>query len=310
MESISKFVDLPPYVLGKPISVSVERRFIEIQLERGTIRFVKRGLTQFLHTIGFKRSDLSKIKPEDVLSAWDKINENTIFSAFIDNNKYIVYRVTTNYYVPIPHRVLFTHVDNLLKDAGFNSPYVIKKWFTRISATWKLYSMPLKYARPNDYLNIYLYVSNANTGADSIKIFGYGEILKCHNGLAITKGMRVRVMHVKDLNSILERVTKAVQSVLKKIELENVMWAERIEKLQQIELDESELRNWYSKLYDLLPAKYHKYLYRYWSNNLNEFGNTAETVFQTVTALVSRVKNYEVYRRLDKMANELLAIAG
>jgi hypothetical protein len=178
MEVESRFVDLPSFALGKPQNVAIERRVLEVQLERGTLRFVKRGLTQFLHTINFKRSDLSKLKPEDILSAWDKLGENTIFSAFIDKNKYIVYRVTTDYYVPIPHRVLFTHVDNLLKNAGFNTPYVIKKWFTRTSATWKLYSIQLKYARLNDYLNIYLYVSNANTGADSIKVFGYAEILK------------------------------------------------------------------------------------------------------------------------------------
>jgi hypothetical protein len=91
--------------------------------------------------------------------------------------------------------------------------------------------------------------------------------------------------------------------------LEKDLWAGHIEKLQQIKLDESELRDWYNKLFELLPVKYHKYLYKYWNSNLSDFGSTAETVFQTITALVPRVKNYELHRRLDKMANELLAIA-
>jgi hypothetical protein len=42
---------------------------------------------------------------------------------------------------------------------------------------------------------------------------------------------------------------------------------------------------------------------------MREFGRNAEALFQAVTALVPRVKNYTLHKQLDKCAHEILAIA-
>ena len=304
-----KWFDFLPDQFIKPISANMNKKMIEIKFEDGkTLRFVKRGLTQFLHSIGLKKCDIHKYKPEDILNKWYDIGLNTVLSAFKDGEKYIVYRVTSNEYIPIPHRILFKHVDMLIKKAGIKTSYTIQKYYTKTSAKWLLYSAPLEYARPNDVLNVYLQVSNANTGNDSIKVFGYGEILQCKNGLILTRGARVKIMHVKTIQGILERVTRAIQIVVKKLIEEKEIYVTSIVKLQNITLTKEELNEWVNKLTDSLPNKY-KYQFAYFfDKNLKIFGNNMQTLFQTITALTPRVKNYTLHKQLNKYAHEILAM--
>jgi hypothetical protein len=172
-----------------------------------------------------------------------------------------------------------------------------------------LYSVPLKYARVDDALNIYLYVSNANTGNDSIRVFGFGEILKCENGVTLTKTASVRIIHVKDVQSILSRVTNAVREVMEKLGKEKEFWVEAVEKLQYVQVTEDEMMGWVNRLLETLPYKYRGYFRMYLNRNMREFGRNAEALFQAVTALVPRVKNYTLHKQLDKCAHEILAIA-
>jgi len=306
-----KFVDLSFDQLSRPVSATVTKRMVEIHLDGDKVlRFVRRGLTQFLHELGLTRRDLKSLRPEGILSKWYQLGLNTVFSAFRgDDGAYVVYRVTSDKYVPIPHRVLFEHVDQLVRAAGIDAKYEITKYFTRTAARWLLWSNPLSYARPNDALNIYLYVSNANTGADSIRVFGYGEILRCVNGLKILKGASVRVLHVKNAQGVLERVAKAVREVMVKLENEKDLWCDAIERLQHIELTKAQMRRWVNDLLATLPAKYHGWFYRYLHENVDTFGETAEALFQAVAALIPRVENKALHDRLNEAAHEIVALA-
>jgi hypothetical protein len=312
------FIDLLYDSIGRPVDVQFlyNRRVVEVLTDRNyTLRFARRGLTQLLHAIGRTRREFNELRPEDIMKEWDKMPVNTIFSTFKDHGEdggevYVVYRVTTDYYVPIPHRVLFTHIDNVLKDIGFDiGGYEVMRWFARTAARWRLWSISLNYARKGDALNIYLYVSNANTGNDSIKIIGYGEILLCKNGLTLTKGTRVRVLHVKDMAGTLERVARGVATVIDRLRAEKEFLVLSIEKLQNIELTPEREREWINRLYEILPQKYHSVLSKYWSRNVNVFGNTAEALFQTITALNSRVRNKAIHNKLDKYAHHILELA-
>lgn len=312
-----RFVDLMYDSVGRPIDVRFlyGGRVVEVVTDRNyTLRFARRGLTQFLHAMGYTRRDLKRLKPEDVLKRWDSIPINTILSAFKDivdgNRVYVIYRVTSDEYVPIPHRVLFQHVDSILRDAGFNTNYEVVKYYTRTGARWLLWETPLKYAREGDAFRMYLYVTNANTGNDSIKLFGYGQILLCKNGLVTENTIsRVRVYHVRDVKTVLARVTKALKEVLDKMTITNNEVVQAIERLQTIELTDDQLREWQRKLYEMLPRKYHALLATHWTRNIEVFGGTAEAVFQTMTALNSRIKNYRLHQQLNRQINELLAVA-
>jgi hypothetical protein len=305
-----RFVDLTLDDLGKPTSCTITKRMIQVSFDNNkTLRFVRRGLTQFLHELELRRRDLKHLKPEDVLVKWYDLGLNTVFSAFRGEDcSYVVYRVTSDKYVPIPHRVLFEHVDQIVRMAGIDTKYEVTRYFTRTAAKWLLWSCPLNYARVGDALNIYLYVSNANTGNDSIKVFGYGEILKCANGLTVAKGARIRVIHVKDVQGILKRVADAVREVMVKLEKGKNFWVETIERLQRVELRQDQMKRWINDLLSVLPKKYHGWFYKYLNENVETFGATAEALFQTVTALVPRVRNQALHGELDKRAHEIISL--
>jgi hypothetical protein len=306
-----EFVDLLPDKLGVPIDASIGRRVLELRFEDGSeVRLVKRGLTQFLHQVGLRKRDLRRLSPKDIIDRWYELGLNTVLSAFTDQGKYIVYRVTSDAYVPIPHRVLFTHVDEVLRSAGINTTYKVERWFNRTSARWLLWSNPLRYVRKGDALNIYLRVSNANTGADSIRVTGYGEILACANGLTTERGQSIRVIHVRELQGVLARVTDAVKAVLARLAESQHLWVDAVERLQHVNLSKEEMNRWMNDLLMILPKKYQPYLYRQLHENAAIFGEgSAEALFQAVTWLVPRVKNQALHERLDRVAREMLAVA-
>jgi hypothetical protein len=306
-----EFVDLLPDKLGVPIDAWVGRRVLELRFEDGSeVRFVKRGLTQFLHQVGLRKRDLRRLSPRDIIDRWYELGLNTVLSAFTDQGKYIVYRVTSDAYVPIPHRVLFTHVDEVLRSAGINTTYKVERWFNRTAARWLLWSNPLRYLRKGDALNIYLRVSNANTGVDSIRVTGYGEILACANGLTTERGQSIKVIHVRELQGVLSRVTDAVKAVLARLAESQHLWVDAIERLQHVTLSKEEMNRWMNDLLMILPKKYQPYLYKQLHENEALFGEgNAEALFQAVTWLVPRVKNQALHERLDKVAREMLAVA-
>jgi len=306
-----KFVDYYVGDLGVPRAVRFlyGGRVIEIEMSKGQVlRFAKRGLTQFLHAIGYTRRDLKKLTEQDILNAWGKMDASTVLSAYRWDGVSVVYRVTSNLYTPIPHRVLFQYVSSVLGELGLNTGYEFTRHNVRASARWRLWSLPLNYARPGDAVGIYLIVSNANTGADSIRVMGYAEILKCRNGLILTDVMaRVRVFHTHGLQGVLERVREAILEVVKRLSATREDLKKRIERLQELRLTPEEREEWLRRLYETLPRKYHPYLAEQWLRSKREFGETAEALFQTITYLNTRVRNEEVREKLNKYAHEILA---
>jgi hypothetical protein len=312
-----QFIDIYAGDVGSPREVAIytgasrRRQAIRIVTSKGyVLSFTKRGLTQLLHALGYTRRDLETLTEQDILKAWERLDASVVFSAYKWNGVYSVYRVTSDLYTPIPHRVLFQHVTDVLKDAGFNVEPEVKRHNVRVGARWLLWSIPLNYARPGDAVGIYLVVSNANTGDDSIKVYGFAEIVKCRNGLILGEvKARVRVFHVHGLQGVLERVREAVLEVIKKLAETKEELKSRIERLQEIQMTPKKREEWLKRLFETLPKKYHPYLMEQWARNRREFGETAEALFQTVTALIPRVRNEEVRGKLNKHAQELLALA-
>jgi hypothetical protein len=286
-------------------------RVVEVEMSKGvTLRFAKRGLTQFLHAIGYTRRDLKRLREQDILNAWGRMDASTVMSAYKWDGISVVYRVTSDLYTPIPHRILFQYISSILEEMGFNPEPEVRRHNVRMSARWHLWSVPLDYARPGDAVGIYLVVSNANTGNDSIKVYGYAEILKCRNGFVLADAMaRVRVFHTHGLQGVLERVKEAVLEVVKKLIETREELRDRIERLQELRLTPEKREEWLRRLYETLPRKYHPYLIEQWARNKREFGETAEAVFQTITALVPRIRNEHAREKLNKYAQEVLAVA-
>jgi ribonuclease I len=120
---------------------------------------------------------------------------------------------------------------------------------------------------------------------------------------------KVRVFHTHGLQGVLERVKEAVIEVVKRLAVAREELKDRIERLQEIQLIPKKREEWLKRLFETLPRKYHSYLMEQWRRNRKEFGETAEAVFQTITALVPRVRNEEVRSKLNKYAQEVLAVA-
>jgi alpha-galactosidase/6-phospho-beta-glucosidase family protein len=120
---------------------------------------------------------------------------------------------------------------------------------------------------------------------------------------------KVRVFHTHGLQGVLERVREAVLEVVKKLIEAREELRDRIERLQELRLTPEKREEWLRRLYEVLPRRYHSYLIEQWAKNKREFGETAEAMFQTITALIPRVRNEHVREKLNKYAQEVLAIA-
>ncbi|MCD6406691.1 DUF932 domain-containing protein [Candidatus Aerophobetes bacterium] len=306
-----KFGDL---VIDTPtFEVEAYKKSIVFQFEDGTrLIFARKSLTQLLHLVGVKRRDFEKHK--DILKEHlkDIVSKTPLFVGYArhqaDSNVLFAFRVTSEEYVPVPHRILFDFVRGVIKDSGFSIKE--ERWIKYQKRTGKffvLHEVPLRYAREGDYLRTGILVTNANTGKDSIRCFFYGEILKCRNGVVkkeFTK--KIAIIHRGTVETVLQKVAEAIKEILGHVFAVTPKLAREIEKLQEEKLSPEIIRNWLKAVKETLPKKYQFWLEKELKKNRKVFGDTKLALFQTVTAIATKSKNVNVSRKFEKLAHEIL----
>ena len=282
---------------------------LHIYTNWGKLVVKNRALTQLLHLIGLKKRDLRGGAVDRIPELMGKRGDIVLSAVEIDDGIFYVYRVVTEGYVAIPHRVLFDYARGVLHEMGLDVKPNIVRYTRRTVAYFPLFKVPLKYSRPDDAVGIMLGVSNANTGAHSIKVYGYVEILQCANGAIVRSfASRVRIFHVTDIKSVLKRVGDAIKDVVVQLHDRGHWLTRRIESLEKIEIEEWKINTWLELMSRRLPKKYRKWFARVFHGNREAFGDTAEALFQTLTYFVPRLMkvNEDLATRLNSEANKIL----
>ena len=298
--------------------MSGEREFIDIIPSNVEVRNVKETRRHMLivdATVNgqdmrliFGRRARSQLTKLGGLDALVKRGDLMLRALVLEDGAYYIVRATTTKYTAVPHRVLFDFVKGVIREAtGLDIEPRVVSYKRRTVAYYPVYEVPLNYARPRDMIRISLAVSNANTGQHSIKVYGYAEILACKNGLMLSEVSSVAVMaHRGSVEDVLKRVAEAVKEVLNSLREKYPLVARRIEALQDVPITESVIRNWLKVMREKLGMRYVTWLEAALARNKAEFGNTALTLFQTMTYLIPRVRNEKKVKELNKEVNELL----
>ena len=264
----------------------------------------RRPLTYLLHDIGVKVRDL-KEKMLLVKNNIPKSLEGKIIRAIeIEPGVYYAVRVTSPEYVPVPHTKLF----NVVSDTLGIEPARVRRFAVRTVAYWKIASIPIP-LRDKDELTAMLMVSNANTGRHSIKIYGWYELLACANGM-IASGISsiVRITHRSSIESILDKVKRAVIEVKEEIADKIYEYREAILQLNR-PIPRREFREYLERIKETVPKRDHGKLNKLLREYLRDFGYSYQTLFQLATYFASRTGNYHAMLKLSKLSEKLLATA-
>ena len=213
---------------------------LELPTEQGTVTlYVKgRAVNQFLKRLGVSRLSLKRQRSWRLAQEklWDAILNcyDSMVLAISPHNT--VYRVTSEEFTPVPHRVLFDAISDTLKEMGIDyKDFRVERWGVSTVARWELPNLS------TDKLGIYLGCRNANTGNRSIKLFGYYVILVCKNGLVSNRiTSSIRVIHKNPLDEILKKVCEGVRDIISKLpEFENI-----VEQAETVPLSRAVMKTW------------------------------------------------------------------
>ena len=263
-----------------------------------------RAVNQFLSKLGITKMNLilqkTYSKTQEVLNTAIMNTDSKIVLAISPQNT--VYRVTTEAYIPIPHRLLFDYVANVINEYTHIEYKKIEKWDRSTVCIYRLPKLDTK------SLGVYLGVRNANTGDSSIGLFGFYKILVCQNGLISNKYCEtVRVMHKasktmsreEQISEMLRKVGHATRKVLVKLpEYQRV-----IESMEATPLEKSIMLAWLKTYTKKMPMAVYSAL-------KDRISVESETVFGLSQALTyvatHKVKNPSWKIKLMKLGSKVL----
>lgn len=216
--------------------------------------------------------------------------------------------VATELYTPIPHTTLRDAILGAFEEWGINVEWRWKDYFKRTGIVFVIDKLDVHYARVGDAVEYGVLVTNANTAEDSIRVFGYANILRCSNRLINSRlSRRIAIVHKGEVERVLAKVVEAVRRILSEVD----DWAEsvvrRLETLQTHPISEEEIKAWMKVLKPKLPKKHLAKLARNLRANRREFGDTRLAVVQALTRTAEEARsNIEVQRLLFREAERLL----
>jgi len=269
--------------------IEIGKRALVLHTSEGTILFTKRSLSQLIKGLGITIYEY-RTNPELVkqkLFAFKKSMVLGVVSAERANVDWYAYRVSTEQYTPIPHRVLFDYVDGLLRENDIKViDKVFHKWFRRTGMYWILDQREASF---NDYFNCGILVTNANTAQDAIHVIGIVKITSCDNSIKVVD--YYSNIHRGKVEDILGRVGKSVLEVVNTLRQRFPIIAGKIEELQNIRVPKSVIQNWLNTWLNRAPKKYQKWFKKSIERNINMYGYTELAVFQTETFLAKILQN-------------------
>jgi hypothetical protein len=197
--------------------------------------------------------------------------------------------VSSQDFTPVKHRDLFDEVETEISE--YHLPIINKRfiqWTKRKGMFFVMHQKSLDYARQGDAISLGILVTNANTARDSIRIFFFGEFLKCTNGLVLGEAStRMCIMHKGPESGIYMRVRDAVKEVV------NIMFQHNyvhcIEDLGERKISSIDFQAWMVQMTKETPEKYVKALNTIRSDNVSVFGYTNLTQLQIATAMASQL---------------------
>lgn len=192
-------------------------------------------------------------------------------------------------FTPIPHRVLFDSVYEYLVNTGVKVlDREFKKWIKRTGMFFVLHHCPLSYARRGDAVRVGVLVTNANTARDSIRIYGFAEIVQCINGLTIHEASGRFVVHRGDVKEVLVKVCSSVREVVEWLSTRYDDVRKRIENLQFVDVSKEDVKIWIKEHVRRLPKKYSDWFLNQLEKNIRIFGYNKLALLQTSSYFATR----------------------
>jgi len=262
-----------------------------------SVVFKGRALTQLLRLAGVNtrefRTDKDRVR-EAIMKLLEK-KELFVRGLKLPSGAIYAVRVTTERYVPIPHKMLVEYVSELMG----SRPAKVTKFRYRTVFMWRIGETSATRA--------YLAVSNANTGVDAIHVYGYLEILVCSNGLYSTKicGF-ASVPHVGTAQSVLEKVKVGIMNVLNSIRARHREFDERIRELERIRIEPSKVDEFLAWFRNAFARKYYSILLNAIKEFRTRYGDTLATLFQAVTYVIPRMQSEFASQRLSRIAETMV----
>ncbi|RLG75826.1 MAG: hypothetical protein DRO12_05060 [Thermoprotei archaeon] len=225
-------------------------------------------------------------------SAIQENSEKTLVFTYlcVENGTLFLVRVATPEYTPIPHRTLFTFVEEILKSMGIT---VYRKQTTRFlrRTTLRLQLDRTLLDRTDEPYAVYLQVSNANTVRDAIHISLLVQNETCENSIVV-EDYAVAV-HRGTLESILMRVEKRIREMVSRR-----FRIERLVSLLDEPLDAIRLRETIEKLSKGMSRRDRSLLEWRLQSDIKRYGYNQYALLQSISYVASRTRNNSVARRL------------
>lgn len=262
--------------------------------------FYRQSLTQLLKLAGLNRIALREDPSYTVEVLERYIRENGIYIGYVEkpaNGGVVrfVFRATSERFTPVPHSVLFGHLEQgILK--GYRWEW--KQWVKRRGKFYVVDQFSIPLAEKEDVIAYGVLVTNANTGRDSIRIYGFMKVLACKNGMVASKlTKRVTVVHVGEITSILERVEFGVRRLLVQLKEYVPEVQEKFREYTEIELDWAREEQWMDAFLKKLPKRSHRWFMNVWNENVKKYGFTLYAKMQALSYVATWAK-YDSAKRV------------
>ncbi len=288
------------------------RNSVHVLTDKGKVVFKNHALSELLRVVGFTKTEFRKLNDADKAEVIRTALEKGLVIGVVEVEPgiYVAFRVTTPEYTAVPHRVLFDFVkDFLARRYGIHVDPIIRRYKRRTVAFFPIYKKDVRVAEANDVIMAGIYVSNANTGRHSIKVYMYIEVLACSNGAILKNvGGRVRILHVRSIEQILQRVANAVENIMDWLKRRVNDLIADLERLAEEELTEDEIREWLEDIMEKLPKKYRKWFERVTMKYVKQYGRNKYALWQTLTYFAPRLErvNEDLAHRLNSMAVKMV----
>lgn len=270
-----------------------EKRSLTLSTSEGILLFRKRSLSQLLQLLGVSLYDY-RMNPNVVKEALLKYKKSLVLGAvrsYIQGIDWYVFRTTSEQFTPIPHRMLFEFIEQVLRENGVQfERKEFKKWFRRAGMYYIIGSE--KSGILNDVFDTGILVTNANTAKDGIHVMGIVKVISCDNSIRALD--YYSIVHKHSAERIFQRVERDVLKAVKTIREKFPQLKARIEELGSIELSESIIRNWLEAWKQKAPKKYHKWFERTLDKYIKRHGRTELAVWQAETYLARRLQNKNI----------------
>ena len=264
-----------PQLRGEVVKVT---KYVWVKDESGQVFIVKKKLLP---------KELRRIGA--VISVQGRISA---VKSYLPNVDYMVYRITSEKYTPIPHRLVFDFTEQILRRAGLEYKKQFLTWKKRKGMFFATDRVELSFSSAKAGI----LVTNANTGEHAIHVTAFGFIEVCDNGaiLSASPSAVTRIAHVGTVGEILRRLENAITNMVWRLPVLEGKWAVEVSRLAKMNHPPSVLDAWAQSWAKKMPEKYRKWWAREYERHLDKYGYTELALYQLLTYAATSLSNRNV----------------